>query len=143
MSEDKKFQISTDYGKSFKTINGIYDDEFSKSLSAIHDLTAAAIKEASHKFNLRLKKYIVDNLCQFGYVFSSDMELVDFLRERISRISFDGRPNYYELYLDLGEEDRGIFLGSYSDDIQIIENVASLTINFGKGDNKMNYNNLD
>ena len=59
-------------------------------------------KKASKKFDDHLKNYVIKNLKEFGFEFTSDKDFLDFVSKRITRIGFQDKPNEWELFLDYG-----------------------------------------
>lgn len=65
-----------------------------------------------------LKLKIKENLAKIDYVFDSEYEFEQFMKERITLIQFDNFQR--ELYLDYkSKKQRGILIASYSDEVSI------------------------
>lgn len=107
--------------KPFKPIINLGDieDDFIQSfdleqLLSSKSLVECAMNDFSKQFNDHLSSYVKKNLSDRGYEFSSESEFLEFSKNRITRVGFASRPNYYELYLD-----RTILVGCYSDKTEI------------------------
>lgn len=87
------------------------------------------VRKAVKKQNSKLKEYLINNLSQLGYSFSSDDEFHFFLSQRVHRITFEDQPNYYEFYIDFVDYDnKGSLFGIYSDKIQIQSSEDGFTV---------------
>jgi len=102
------------------------------SLPSLNDfLMGNLYKKLTADFENNLKQYLIKNLNDIGIVFNSENDFIEFVKARVHRIGFEEIPNYYELYLDfVDEKNRGTFLGSYSDkiDVSFEGNKATATI---------------
>lgn len=99
----------------------------------VMDMQSKIIDELIKNTDNAVKKYLIDNLKQFGYHFNHDEAFINFCKERITRIAFEEKPYYYEFYLDfIGSNDKGICIGSYSDKIEIINEGNKITAVIGK-----------
>jgi hypothetical protein len=82
-------------------------------------LIDSQMQEISKQFDEKLKLYVMANLAKLGYIFKSDSELFEFASKRITRIKFESKPFYTELYLDfVDENNRGKLIGFYSDNTE-------------------------
>jgi hypothetical protein len=88
-------------------------------------------KKIIAEWNENLKNYLKKNLRELGFEFDSDFSFYDFCK-RINRVSFIDKPNYYEFYLDyIDKENNGVFIGSYSDKIEIKHEGNKITAIIG------------
>lgn len=60
-----------------------------------------------------LKNYLKVNLKKLGYEFETDQEFFEFLKTRISRVAYQDQK--FSLYLDATENDKGTYIGGYSE----------------------------
>lgn len=85
------------------------------------------------EFEGRLQEYVMKRLNELGYKINSEEEFSYFVRRRISRICFEERLHYYELYLDfVDKENRGTFIGSYSDNVDFSFEGNTVTATIGR-----------
>jgi len=85
------------------------------------------------EFEEKLKRYLKDNLLEFGFEFQNDNDFIEFIQSRVNRIWFEDKPCYYEFYLDfINAENKGKFIGSYSDAIEIVNEGNRITAIIGK-----------
>jgi hypothetical protein len=91
-----------------------------EKLSHTFQIMSDFYQKVSREFNLKLENYIKDNLFKLGFKFSNNIEFYDFTEKRITRISFEENPNYYEFYVDyVNLDNKGLFIGCYSDDFEM------------------------
>lgn len=92
----------------------------------MQDFTRATIR----KWEEKLKAYLQENLRRIGINFENDVEFLYICQNNIKRVSFQDKPNYHEFYYGgIGKEN--IYLGSYSDKIEIINEGSRVTITIG------------
>lgn len=82
------------------------------------------VKKQVEKQQQLLNDYLKKNLKKLGYEFQSDKEFFQFLKERVSRVSYIDQK--YDLYLDQTNEERGVYIGGYSETTKT-ETVGSNT----------------
>lgn len=69
-------------------------------------------------FDNYLRAYITKNLKELGYEFTSETDFIAFIQKRVTRISFEDKPNEFEIYLDFVDFDnKGTLVGIYSDNV--------------------------
>lgn len=88
-------------------------------------------KKASKEFDDHLKNYVIKNLKEFGFEFTSDKDFLDFVSKRITRIGFQDKPNEWELFLDYGTENQKL-IGLYSDKVTFSNEGSKVTTTFGR-----------
>lgn len=69
------------------------------------------ISRHTSNFNDKLEKYIIENLRKIGFCFSGKDEFHSFVKERITRVSFEdvSEVQYYLDYVD--ENNKGELIG--------------------------------
>lgn len=83
-----------------------------KNESLVDHILQKNIEEISKKHSATLSQYIRSNLQDFGFFFESENEFLDFVRDRITRISFSENVYHFEYYLDyVSEANRGVLIG--------------------------------
>lgn len=92
-------------------------------------MSAFVQKQVKKQQNL-LNDYLKVNLKKLGHEFKTDKDFFEFLKSRISRVAYQDQK--YSLFLDATEDDKGIYIGGYS---EIIEsnaegNIITATTNF-------------
>lgn len=104
----------------------------SSDLWSLHEKTMAeTYRKIWSDFDKHLRMCITKNLKELGYEFISESDFILFVKKRIFRISFEDKPNYFEIYLDFIDYDnKGTFIGSYSDRVHFVwdENTVRATI---------------
>ena len=107
-------------------------NEMEQKLKELDNEMDDFVKRIKLEYNQKVEKNILKNLIKFGFYFCSKEEFYTFCKNRIKKISFDEKQNYYELYLDFVDGDnRGKFIGSYSDRIEIINNGNEASLKIG------------
>lgn len=71
------------------------------------------VKKQVEKQQQLLSDYLKKKLKKLGYEFQSDKEFFQFLKERVTRVSYIDQK--YDLYLDQTNEDKGTYIGGYSE----------------------------
>ncbi len=90
------------------------------------------IRKAQSDFNEKLGEYLLGNLKQLGFEFENNKDLGNFCKNRIHRISFGQDFNNHEFYLDyIDEENRGTFIGSCNDKLNIRYEENKIIVTFG------------
>lgn len=90
-------------------------------------------KKVWSDFDKKLREYVTKNLNDLGYQFANEDEFIEFVKARICRIGFEDKPHHYELYLDfVDNENKGTFIGSYSDNVDITWNENTVTATIGR-----------
>lgn len=111
--------------------NGMLGDA-SGDLWSLHEKTMVEIQKKIWKdFDNHLRGYVTKNLKELGYEFSSETEFIAFIQKRVTRISFEDKPNEFEIYLDFVDYDnKGTLIGIYSDKVDFSwdGNTAKVTI---------------
>lgn len=80
-----------------------------------------------------LKAYLRKNLSDIGYEFASDAEVMEFPKERITKVGSVHHPGEYILFLDFVDLDNPcIEIGSYDSSLSINESRDSFSVNIGK-----------
>lgn len=104
------------------------------SLPSFHDTFMKDMyRKLTAEWDAKLKAYIQDNLKQFGHTFESDTDFFEFCKNRIHRLAFTEKPNYYEFYLDFVDADnKGTLIGSCSDKIVFTMDGNTATVTIGK-----------
>lgn len=104
----------------------------SGDLWSLHERTMFEIQKKIWKdFDSHLRAYVTKNLKELGYEFISETDFIAFIQKRVTRISFEDKPNEFEIYLDFVDyENRGTLIGIYSDnvDFSFDGNTAKATI---------------
>lgn len=106
------------------TIEKGYFDYYAQEnpLSMIQQQMQDHLNKLRKDFDNHLKAYLIRNLQHIGYTFANDNEFIEFVKNRVYRISTESRPNYYELRLDFVDKDNmGTYIGCYSDEINFFE----------------------
>ena len=88
-------------------------------------------KKSSQEFEDHLKNYVIKNLKEFGFEFTSDKEFLDFVSKRITRIGYQNKPNEWELILDYGHENQKL-IGLYNDKVTFSNEGSKVTATFGR-----------
>lgn len=90
-------------------------------------------KKVWSDFDKKLREYVTKHLNDLGYQFGTEDEFIEFVKTRLHRIGFEDKPHYYELYLDfVDNENKGTFIGSYSDNVDISWNGNTVTATIGR-----------
>lgn len=90
-------------------------------------------KKVWSDFDKKLREYVTKHLNDLGYQFATEDDFIEFVKARIYRIGFEDKPHYYELYLDfVDNENKGTFIGSYSDNVDITWNENTVTATIGR-----------
>src|SRR5512138_3122569 len=90
-------------------------------------------KKVWSDFDKKLREYVTKNLNDLGYQFATEDEFIEFVKARLHRIGFEDKPHYYELYLDFVDyENKGTFIGSYSDNVDISWKDNTVTATIGR-----------
>jgi len=83
-------------------------------------------------FDKQLGQHVTNNLKELGYEFISESEFILFVQKRVSRICFNGKPNYFEIYLDFIDSDnKGTLICCYSDKVDFIIEGNSVKVTIG------------
>ena len=88
-------------------------------------------KKSSQEFEDHLKNYVIKNLKEFGFEFTSDKDFLDFVSKRITRIGYQNKPNEWELILDYGSENQKL-IGLYNDKVTFSNEGSKVTATFGR-----------
>ena len=88
-------------------------------------------KKSSQEFEDHLKNYVIKNLKEFGFEFTSDKDFLDFVSKRITRIGYQNKPNEWELILDYGRENQKL-IGLYNDKVTFSNEGSKVTATFGR-----------
>lgn len=88
-------------------------------------------KKSSQEFDDHLKNYVIKNLKEFGFEFTSDKDFLDFVSKRITRIGYQNKPNEWELILDYGCENQKL-IGLYNDKVTFSNEGSKVTATFGR-----------
>ena len=84
-------------------------------------------------FDKQLRQHVTDNLKKLGYEFISESDFILFVQKRVSRICFEDKPNYFEIYLDFVENDnKGTLICCYSDKVDFIIEGNSVKATIGR-----------
>lgn len=76
-------------------------------------LLSEHLSKVSQEFNKELKAYVRGNLAKIGYEFDSEDVFMEFVKNRVSKVSLAQRPHEYLLYVDFTSlEEPGIQIGS-------------------------------
>lgn len=118
-----------------KEIEGIKSVNIEQAYIGIgeHEIMNEFRRKVSAELEEKLKTYFKENLSQLGYVFSDDTEFIDLFKNRVNRLSFEDKPNYYEFYLDFVDiGNKGKFIGCYSDKVEFVNEGSKITAIIGK-----------
>lgn len=94
----------------------------------INTVTEDFYRESIEHFDNKIKEYVVNNLKDIGYTFKSDLDFLEFAKDRIKLVSFLQKPNYFEFWLDL--ETNPIEICSYSNKTYFEINGSTVTAKF-------------
>ena len=88
-------------------------------LLSLHESTMFEMQKKIWKdFDNHLRNYVTKNLKELGYEFISETDFIVFIQKRVTIISFECKPNEFEIYLDFVDyENRGTLIGIYSDKV--------------------------
>jgi len=63
------------------------------------------------EYDLHIRESVKKNLKKLCFEFNTELEFIDFVINRITKIQYDEKPNYFELYLDFKSyENKGILI---------------------------------
>jgi hypothetical protein len=89
------------------------------------------IQKASKDFDNHLKNYVIKNLKELGFEFSTESDFIDFVSKRVHRIGFENRPNEWELYVDYQTENQKL-IGLYNDNVSFSYEGSKVTATFAR-----------
>lgn len=133
MKNSKTKTFSTDNSNAMLSDVFFKDFEESRRIhSLIQNIEEKALKEAWKKFNDNLRDKMIERLEELNCKFSFFEEFEEFLKSRITNIQFSENTNLNYLYLDYEDENnKGIFLFSFSTEVQTNFKDGLLTITIG------------
>lgn len=89
-------------------------------------------QKAVREFDQKLKEYVIKNLNHLGFIFTTDLDFIQFVSTRITRVAFEDKPDYYELFLDYNNETKhGTLIGTYSTKTVFENNGCTMTVKIG------------
>ncbi len=112
--------MKSDYTKSKEELN------FSIMDTIMHDF----YKKSYEHFDTQLKEFVTSNLKKLGFNFKCESDFIDFVSKRVTRVSFENKPNEYEIYIDYQTEGQKL-IGCYSDKVSFSFEESKVTVTFG------------
>lgn len=100
-------------------------------VSVMQMLQMDFIQKASKDFDNHLTNYVIKNLKELGFEFSTESDFIDFVSKRVHRIGFENRPNEWELYIDYNTENQKL-IGLYNDNVSFSYEGSKVTATFGR-----------